>query len=87
MDSSKNIKHQTTLMKYTTYLASLLLVIYCSSCGTKNQDPNTLFSIEIQGNKKAVSNIDTVKFSVKSKKGNSIDAVSYTCKWRKSISK
>ena len=46
-------------MKYTTYLASLLLVIYCSSCGTKNQDPNTLFSIEIQGNKKAVSNIDT----------------------------
>jgi glutamine cyclotransferase len=85
MDSSKNIKHQTTLMKYTTYLASLLLVIYCSSCGTKNQDPNTLFSIEIQGNKKAVSNIDTVKFSVKSKKGNSIDAVSYTVNGEKAL--
>jgi len=85
MDSSKNIKYQTTLMKYTTYFASLLLVIYCSSCGTKNQDPNTLFSIEIQGNKKAVSNIDTVKFSVESKKGNSIDAVSYSVNGEKAL--
>ncbi len=65
-------------MKYTTYFATLLIVIFCSSCDTKNQDPNSLFSIEIQGNKKAVSNADTVTFTIKSKKGNAIDAVTYS---------
>ena len=72
-------------MKYSTYFSILLLVIFCSSCGTKNQDPNTLFSIEIQGNKKAVSNIDTLKFSVKSKKGDPIDAVTYTVNGEKTV--
>jgi glutamine cyclotransferase len=65
-------------MKYKTYLVTLLLIIFCSSCGSKSQNENTLFSIEIKGNKRAVSNADTVTFTVKSNKGNSIDAVTYS---------
>ena len=72
-------------MKYTTYFATLLIVIFCSSCDTKNQDPNSLFSIEIQGNKKVVSNADTVTFTIKSKKGNAIDAVTYSVNGEKAL--
>jgi len=72
-------------MKYTTYFATLLIVIFCSSCDTKNQDPNSLFSIEIQGNKKAVSNAVTVTFTIKSKKGNAIDAVTYSVNGEKAL--
>ena len=62
-------------MKDTTYIALLVLVIFCSSCGTKNQNSTMLFAIEIQDNKKAISNAETLSFRVKSKKGDPIDAV------------
>jgi len=62
-------------MKNTTYIALLFLAIFCSSCGTKNQNANTLFEIEIQDNKKAISNAETLNFRVKSKKGDPIDTV------------
>ncbi|MGK0386336.1 MAG: glutamine cyclotransferase [Patiriisocius sp.] len=65
-------------MKHTKYFIALLLAVFISSCGSKNQDPKSLFSIEIEGNKKAISASKTLAFTVKSKKGNSIDAVSYT---------
>ena len=62
-------------MKNTTYIALLFLAIFCSSCGSKNQNANTLFAIEIQDNKKAISNAETLNFRVKSKKGDPIDTV------------
>ncbi|MGI9593993.1 MAG: glutaminyl-peptide cyclotransferase, partial [Patiriisocius sp.] len=53
------------------------LAIFCSSCGTKNQNTDTLFAIEIQDNKKAISNKETLNFRVKSKKGDPIDTVMF----------
>ncbi|MFT6825593.1 MAG: glutamine cyclotransferase [Patiriisocius sp.] len=65
-------------MKCTNFFIILLLAIFITGCSNKNQDPNTLFLLEIEGNKKAISASETINFTVKSKKGNSIDTVMYT---------
>lgn len=64
-------------MKCSNFFIVLLLAILITGCGSKNQDPNTLFLLEIEGNKKAISASETINFTVKSKKGNNIDAITY----------
>lgn len=65
-------------MKNSNFFIAILLVMLISSCGSKTQNPNALFSLEISGGKKAISATEKLEVTVKSKKGNVIEEITYS---------
>ncbi|MGK0379903.1 glutaminyl-peptide cyclotransferase [Patiriisocius sp. Uisw_017] len=64
-------------MKHNILLIIFLSLLLLSACEEKAENPNALFSIEIEGNKKGYPNTETLKATIKSKKGNTIESVNY----------
>ena len=65
-------------MKHAKVLIMLFLGLTIVSCGNDVKNPNDLFSIEIEGNKKGYPNTETLNVTLKSKKGATIESVTYT---------
>lgn len=65
-------------MNYAKALVTIFLGLIFVSCGNDIKNPNKLFSIEIEGHKKGFPNTETLKATIKSKKGDAIDSVTYT---------
>lgn len=65
-------------MNQAKVLITIILGLLIVSCGNETKNPNSLFSIEIEGNKKGYSNTESLKTFIKSKTGAPVESVTFT---------
>lgn len=70
----KNFTKMIQMFKRFRYVLPILLLL---GCGNESDNPNDLFSIEIQDGKKAFKTSETIAVSIQNKKNKSIESIDY----------
>ena len=65
-------------MQFIRFFTISTFLIFFMACGDGNEDPATLFSIKIEGNKKQFKKNETIKLSINNKKKKTLDKIVYS---------